>query len=142
MTQTWLIPIDESETAMKPIEWLLANRALWREMPQIHLLNVQASLPRDIGRFINAETIREFHNDTGTTELLPATKKLIAAGITPKTHILVGDPAATIAKFADENLCAQILIGSRGHSGIAGTLLGSVASRLVNLSTVPLLIVR
>ena len=142
MTQNWLIPIDESETAMKPVEWLLANRALWREMPQIHLLNVQVSLPRDIGRFINAETIREFHNDTGTTELQAATEKLIAAGITPKTHVLVGEPAATIAKFADENHCAQILIGSRGHSGIAGTLLGSVASRVVNLSTVPLLIVR
>ena len=142
MTQTWLIPIDESETAMKPVEWLLANRTLLREMPQIHLLNVQVSLPRDIGRFINAETIREFHNDTGTKELQTAMEKLIAAGITPKTHILVGEPAATIAKFADENHCAQILIGSRGHSGIAGTLLGSIASRLVNLSTVPLLIVR
>jgi nucleotide-binding universal stress UspA family protein len=142
MTQRWLIPVDESDVALKPIYWLIANREQWRDMPQIHLLNVQASLPRDIGRFINAETIRSFHQETAMAELAPAQAKLAAAGIAAEVHVIVGDAAPTIAEFADTNGCSQILIGTRGHSGIAGSLLGSVASKLVNLSKVPLLLVR
>ena len=38
----------------------------------IHLLNVQPNLPRDIGRFINADTLREFHLESGMKALAPA----------------------------------------------------------------------
>jgi nucleotide-binding universal stress UspA family protein len=48
----------------------------------------------------------------------------------------------TIASFAEEMHCDQILIGSRGHGGIVGSLLGSVATKLANLSKIPLLIIR
>ncbi|MBK9521823.1 MAG: universal stress protein [Rhodocyclaceae bacterium] len=142
MTQRWLIAVDESDIALKPIDWLISNRDFWREMPIIHLLNVQASLPRDIGRFINADTIREFHSETGMAELAAARAKLAAAGIVPETHVLVGEAAMTIASFAEEKHCDQILIGSRGHGGFVGSLLGSVATKLANLSKIPLLIVR
>ena len=142
MTQRWLLPVDESDVAIKPIDWLIANRQLWREMPTIHLLNVQASLPRDIGRFINADTIREFHSETGMAELAAARAKLSAAGITAEVHVLVGDAATTIANFAETHKCDQILIGTRGHGSIVGGLLGSVANKLANQSKIPLLLVR
>lgn len=142
MTQRWLIPVDESEVAIKPVDWLIANREQWRELPEIHLLNVQASLPRDIGRFINADQIREFHSETGMSELKTAQEKLVAAGITPQVHVLVGEAASTISNFAEQQHCTQILIGTRGHSGFTGTLLGSVATKLANLSKIPLLLVR
>ena len=142
MTQRWLIPVDGSDIALKPIDWFIANRNIWRELPIVHLLNVQASLPRDIGRFINADTIREFHSETGMAELAAARAKLAAAGIVPETHVLVGEAAMTIASFAEEKHCDQILIGSRGHGGFVGSLLGSVATKLANLSKIPLLIVR
>ncbi len=142
MTQNWLIPVDDSDVALKPIAWLLANREQWRELPKIHLLNVQPSLPRDIGRFINADTLREFHTETGMAALVPARDQLHAAGVTTEVHILVGEAAPTIVQFADEHQCTQILIGTRGHSGLAGTLLGSVAMKLAHLSKVPLLLIR
>ena len=142
MTQNWLVAIDDSDIALKPIAWILANREHWRETPTIHLLNVQANLPRDIGRFINADTIREFHSDNGMAALAPARDQLIAAGITPEVHLLVGEAAPTISEFAISHQCAQILIGTRGHSGLSGTLLGSVANKLASLSTVPPLLVR
>jgi hypothetical protein len=42
-----------------------------RDAPEIHLVNVQAVLPSDIGRFINAETIKEFHLENGMKALPP-----------------------------------------------------------------------
>lgn len=138
----WLIPVDDSASALLPIDWVIANLPAWRETPTIHLLNVQPNLPRDVGRFINADTLREFHLESGMKALAPARDKLAAAGIAAQTHVLVGEAAPTIVQFAADKQCTQILLGTRGHSGLAGTLLGSVAMKLVHQANVPLLLIR
>ncbi|BAO30681.1 universal stress protein [Sulfuritalea hydrogenivorans] len=142
MTQKWLVPIDGSDIALHSVAWIARHAADWREPPQILLINVQASLPGDIGRFIDAETLREFHLEAGMAALAPARDQLKAAGFTAELHVMVGEAAATITAFADSHGCSQILIGTRGHSGLAGTLLGSVAMKVVHLSNVPVLLVR
>ncbi len=142
MTPKWLVPIDGSEIALHSIGWIVEHAAEWREAPHILLINVQASLPSDIGRFISADTIRDFHLETGMTALATARDRLTAAGLAPELHVLVGDPAPTITGFADSHACSQIVIGTRGHSGLAGTLLGSVAMKVVHHAKVPVLLVR
>lgn len=142
MMQKWLVPIDGSEIALQSIAWIIKHAADWREPPQILLINVQVSLPNDIGRFINAETIREFHLETGMTALAAARDRLTAAGLSPELHVLVGDPATAITDFADSHACSQIVIGTHGHSGLAGTLLGSVAMKVVHHSRLPVLLIR
>lgn len=142
MTQKWLVPVDGSEIALHSISWIIKHAAEWREPPHIHLVNVQAALPSNIGRFINAETIREFHLEAGMAALAPARDQLTAAGINPELHVLVGEAAPTICEFAGTHGCSQILIGTHGHSGLAGTLLGSVAMKVAHLSNVPVLVVR
>lgn len=142
MTQNWLVPIDGSEISLHSTAWIIQHAAEWRERPHIHLINVQAALPNDIGRFIDTDTIRDFHLEAGMTALAAARERLIGAGFAPELHVLVGDAAATITAFAESHGCTQILIGTRGHSGLAGTLLGSVAMKVVHLSSVPVLLIR
>ncbi len=142
MTQTWLVPLDGSETALRPIDWIVAHAADQREAPAIHLLNVQPALPQDIGRFIDAETLREFHREGGEAALAPALARLAAAGIGAQAHVLVGEAAPTIVQFASDRACDQILIGTHGRTGLTGTLMGSVAMRVAHLATVPVLLVR
>jgi nucleotide-binding universal stress UspA family protein len=142
MTQKWLVPIDGSDIALHSVGWIVRHAAEYREPPQIHLINVQAALSNDIGRFINAETLREFHLEAGMNALAAARDQLTAAGLAPQLHVLVGDAASAITDFADSHGCSQILIGTRGHSGLTGTLMGSVAMKVVHLSKVPVLMVR
>jgi nucleotide-binding universal stress UspA family protein len=142
MTQTWLVPIDGSDIALHSIDWIIRHAAEYREPPKIHLINVQATLPNDIGRFINAETLREFHLEAGTSALTPARDRLTAAGLIHELHVLLGDPAPAITEFADSHACSQILIGTHGNSGLTGALLGSVAMKVVHLSKVPVLLIR
>ncbi len=141
-TQKWLLPIDGSDTALHAATWTIAHAAQLREAPQIHLINVQATLPNDIGRFVNADTIREFHLETGMAALVKARDQLTAAGLAPELHVMMGDAAQAITEFADSHACTQIVIGTRGHSGLTGTLLGSVAMKVVHLAKVPVLLVR
>lgn len=142
MTQKWLLPIDGSDTSLHSVAWVIAHAAELRKPPQILLINVQAPLPDDIGRFINAEIIREFHLENGMAALAGARDQLATTGLTPELHVMMGDAAATITEFAERHDCTQIVIGTRGHSGLTGTLLGSVAMKVVHLAKVPVLLVR
>ena len=70
------VPIDGSDIALHSVAWIVRHVAEYREPPHIHLINVQATLPNDIGRFINAETLREFHFEAGMAALSPARDQL------------------------------------------------------------------
>ncbi len=142
MTQNWLVPIDGSEIALKSVTWIIEHLVDWRDTPQISLINVQPMLPNDIGRFINAETIREFHLEAGMKALAASRDKLVAAGVTPELHVMVGEAASTITDFADSHKCSQIVLGTHGNSGLTATLLGSVAMKVVHLARTPVLLVR
>lgn len=142
MTQSWLVPVDGSETSLKAIDWLVAHRDDWKILPTIHLLSVQPALPRDITRFIDADQVRDYHREEGLKALAEAERRLAAAGIAAQSHISVGESAETIVEFAASRGSGMILLGTRGHTGLGGTLLGSVASKVVHLARVPVLLVR
>jgi nucleotide-binding universal stress UspA family protein len=140
---SWLVPVDgDDDISLKPVEWILAHRDEWKAMPTIHLLNVQHPVSGDVSQFVNAEQVRDFHREEGLKALAAAENQLKAAGIVPVPHVSVGDFAETIVDFADSLGCEQILLGTRGHTGLGGTLLGSVAAKVIHLTRVPLLLVR
>ena len=142
MSQTWLIPVDGSTSALKAIDWVALHAGDLREPPVIHLINVQPALPRDISRFINADELRDFHREEGLKVLATAQERLLASGLTPQLHVTVGECAETIADFARQLDCDQIILGTRGHTGLGGTLLGSVAAKVTHIARVPVLLVR
>ena len=142
MTQKWLLPIDGSDPSLNAVRWVTGNAQALRDAPEIHLINVQAVLPSDIGRLLDAHTFRELRPANGRQSLAAARDELAAAGLAPTLHVLIGEPAGAIADFAASHGCTQIVIGTRGHSGLTGTLLGSVAMKLMHHAKVPVLLVR
>jgi nucleotide-binding universal stress UspA family protein len=142
MAQSWLVAIDGTETSLKAVAWVIARRDDWKEAPIVHLLNVQPTLPRDITRFVNAEQVGEYHREEGLKALAAAERQLQAAGCAPQLHVSVGECAETIVEFAASRHCDLIVVGTRGHTGLGGTLLGSVASKVAHLTRLPLLLVR
>ena len=55
--------------------------------------------------------------------------------------VMVGGPAHPIAEIADEVGADLIVVGTRGHTGISGIMLGSVTQRLLHLARQPVLAV-
>jgi nucleotide-binding universal stress UspA family protein len=53
--------------------------------------------------------------------------------------VMVGGPARPIAEIATEQGADLIVVGTRGHSGVPGILLGSVTQRLLHLAHQPVL---
>lgn len=55
--------------------------------------------------------------------------------------VVLGGPAHAINELADRVDADVVVIGTRGHSSVAGLLLGSVAHRLLHISHRPVLAV-
>jgi nucleotide-binding universal stress UspA family protein len=69
----------------------------------------------------------------------------LAAGGTDVTLTVVssttGGPAHALANRAGESGADVIIVGTRGHTGLAGLLLGSVTQRLLHISPCPVMAV-
>lgn len=139
-----LVAVDGSDLCLRGIKLVLDLREQFKnpEGLEIHLLNVQPSLPSDVTRFVANEEVKSFHQDEAVKELEAARALLDRAGVRYEVHISVGEPADTICRFAKENGFDQIVMGTHGRSGVSGMLLGSVASKTLAESPVPVLVAK
>jgi len=139
---SWLIAIDGSEPSLKVIDYVITEAASRTTKPQLFLVNVQAPLSNDITRFIDEKVVDDFHRETGAAALAQARQKLDAAGLAYSSHVMLGEAAPTLVEFAKDKACSLIVMGARGLGSVAGLLMGSVATKVVKLSTVPVLLVK
>ncbi|SFW19915.1 universal stress protein [Nitrosovibrio sp. Nv17] len=138
----FLLPVDGSEASNRAISGLIGRLEWYRETPEIHLLNVQFPQHGNVTRFIGRENVEQYHQEEGMKGLGPARALLEEAGLVCRYHITVGIPEEVITRYAMEMGFDLIVIGPRGLGMVKGLLLGSVASRVMQLSTVPVLLIR
>ena len=137
-----LLPVDGSDSSNKSVADFIQLMDCYKEMPEIHLFNVQLPLDGNISLFIDKENIRQYHQEEGMKKLQNARKLLGQAELTCQFHILVGEPAEMIVSFAKEKLFDRIVIGPRGMGVVKSLLLGSVTNKVMQLSTMPVLLVK
>lgn len=135
-----LFAVDDSAESRHAVDVFVGRLDWYREKPEIHLLNVQSPLRGDIASFLKADLIDQYHRDEGLKATASAQQKLESAGLAPQVHIGVGNAAETIVRYAAEQDCQQIIMGSRGLG--SAWVLGSTASRVLHRSSVPVLILR
>jgi nucleotide-binding universal stress UspA family protein len=137
-----VLAVDGSEGSLHAVRQLLALRDDLREprVIDLHLVNVQPSLPGDVSSAIGDKTREQYHHEQSDEAMKPARDLLDAAGLAYQVHRQVGDPATTVAALADTLGADLIVMGSRGLGGRTGALLGSVAQRTLELSRVPVLL--
>jgi nucleotide-binding universal stress UspA family protein len=136
-----LLPVDGSGASNRALDYLVKHLGGYREV-EIQLLNVQQPVSGSVSAFVNRDTIATFHQEEGMKVLRRATRKLDAAGVKYEYHIGLGEPAETIAAYAKKQRCDQILMGTRGMGSVSNLVLGSVAMKVIHLTSVPVLLVK
>lgn len=138
-----LLPVDGSENALHAVRHVIAMKDQFREPISVNLLNVQLPVASGaVKMFISQQQLNDYYRDEGMKALKDARALLDNAGIAYQHHIGVGETAATIVGYAKDKQCQQIVMGTRGAGSFSGTLLGSVAARVVHLADVPVLLVK
>jgi nucleotide-binding universal stress UspA family protein len=138
-----LLPVDGSARADQALDFVMEYMYLLREPPQIFLLNVQWKVAvGNVKLFISQATIDDYYREHGLAALQQARQKLDAANLPYQYHISVGMPAEAIVQYAREQGIGQIIMCRQGEGGLHQALLGSVVSKVLQLSDCPVLLVK
>jgi nucleotide-binding universal stress UspA family protein len=139
-----LVAVDGSRHSDHVVEYMIKRSGWFKEPVELHLLNVQPPMPygSTVTSVLGHDAVDKYHRDEAMKVLTPIMQKLDAAGVAYRHHICVGDAAELIVQFAKEQGCDQIVVGTRGSGTTANLLLGSVASRVIHLSDIPVLLVK
>lgn len=109
---------------------------------EIHFLNVQPNLRGAIATFVNREQIDSFHREEGNKALASAVGLAEKASVPAKVHIGVGRQGEVVGDFVKKLGAKMVVMGTRGHTGLSGVLLGSVAQDVIAHVEVPVTLVK
>ncbi|PPA73108.1 universal stress protein [Achromobacter spanius] len=137
-----LIPVDGSPPALHAVQALLAARA-YDPVAHVELLTVQIPLKSGkIGRGLAQADIDAYHQDEARAALRASSELLTKAGVPFDVRIEVGEPADTIIRVAAESDADEIYMGSRGLGSVSSLFMGSIATRVVHLTDLPVTLVK
>jgi nucleotide-binding universal stress UspA family protein len=88
-----------------------------------------------------AEYLETLHT-VAQQKLHEVIEKQVPRGMKAQLKVVQGDAASEIVRVAEDERCSLIVIATHGMTGWRNMQLGSVAERVVRLSTMPVLTVR
>lgn len=139
----FLVPIDGSESANRAL-----NHAIdvAKKQPNVvlHLLTIHPEpiLYGEIQVYVSLEKMRQMQVQHCQDLLKPAVETANAAGVPFESEILSGEIAPTIVRRANELKCDAIVMGTRGMTAIGNLTLGSVATKVIHLTGLPVTLVK
>ena len=146
MYKKCLVPLDGSELAecaLNHVKSLVKEKTVG----EVTILNVvKVDIPWSEfsdKKTVDLEAIRKPLFAAARKYLADVESRLSAEGISVKTAAIEGNrPGETIIDYAQENGMSLIVMATHGHTGFKKLLLGSVATRVLHESPVPVLLVR
>lgn len=138
-----LVPVDGSANALRALRHVVSIESTCREASKIYLLNVQPPVASGVVRmFLTPGNLSGYYEEESEKVLAVAREELRKAGVPFTAEMRVGEMGETIARYAREKGCGLIAMGTRGLSSMGNLLLGSVATKVINLTDVPILLVK
>ena len=137
-----LVPVDGSAAAHRAVRHIAALARLYPSMEAV-LLNVQPEVEDwKVRRVLRKEEVEAIEESRGGDVLQHDREVLNAAGVRFTPQVEIGPAAETIARVAREHGCDGIVMGTRGLGAVSSMMLGSVSSRVLHLSDLPVTLVK
>ncbi len=138
-----LIAVDGSDVSLASVRGLIGHLSWFRERPELHLLHVHMPVPVGLAtRHLSHDALEGHYREEGEAALAEARALLDAAQLPYVVHLHVGQPAETIVRLSRELDCDLISMGSHGRGALPNAILGSVATKVLHLGSLPVLLAK
>lgn len=137
-----LIAADGSPFTKRMLAYLAAHDEWLGRHHQYTVLTVEAPLPPHAASVVGREACASYYRDQSAEVLEPVRKFFAQQGLEAAFESKVGPVAATLAEAADSGRFDLVMMGSHGHGSLATLVLGSVTTKVLSLTKVPVLIVK
>jgi nucleotide-binding universal stress UspA family protein len=137
-----LCAVDGSDYSYKALDFLCSKFDWFKQAPELHLLYVHPAVP--IGRaaaVLGKAAIDSYHKEESEAVLLPLEDVLRKKEITFTASYLVGEVAQQIHLYAEQHKIDMVVMGSHGRGSFKNLVLGSVATKVLSKSSVPVLLI-
>ena len=135
-----LFPVDLSEVSSKIAPWVL--HVAKKFDAKIHLLFVARKFEHFIEVYVTPDSIENFEGEiiSGAKKKMEEFAETHFKGYAACEHrVVLGDAAEEIIKYIQSEMMDLVIMGTHGRKGLEGVLFGSVADRVVKMSTAPVL---
>jgi nucleotide-binding universal stress UspA family protein len=138
-----LVPMDNSDNATRALDYAI-RLAKETGSTELHIVNAHEPpiVFGEIAVYLEEDKAKELQRRHSEDILKPATEAAKAAGVPFASEILIGDIARVIVACAEEKGCDHIVMGTRGLGAIGNLLMGSVATKVVHLTKLPVTLVK
>lgn len=138
-----LVPYDGSDASVRALDHAIAT-ARAAGAVSIHLVTAHEPpmVYGEIAVYVAQDKLEAFAKRHTDEILAPARATLAASGVPFTEAVLIGPVAESIARAATESGSDVIVMGTRGLGAIGNLLMGSVATKVVHLATVPVTLVK
>ena len=138
-----LVATDGSKHALNAVKYAAKLISNARSSDSITLISVHDDTGfRHAAQFVGKAEVEDYLREVSEKEMKSARKALDQAGIKYDNAIVIGHVTEEIIKFANAGKYDLIVLGSKGRSGIADLLIGSVAQRVLATAKQPVLLVK
>ena len=139
----YLIAVDGSKASESAVKYAASLFQSMKGENHITVITVQDnSALKMFKKFTPKGAVDDYLREGADTNLAWAVRFLNKAKVAHDMAIKFGHPSEQILKEAKAGAFDMIIMGTKGRSGWADTVLGSVAQRVAGASKVPVLLIK
>ena len=140
MTMKILAAIDGSAQALAALDSFCRHLDWFRDRVELTLLYAHAPLPyKRAVAWAGKDAVHAYYEEESEEALAGARKLLASRNLAYDVEKRIGEPAGEIVEYAAAGGFDLIVMGSHGRSALANLVVGSVATKVLARSKVPVL---
>lgn len=136
-----MVPFDGSDSALAALDHAIERAKAGGEIIIVHA-HEPPIVYGEVALYLPEAKAREMQRQHSEALLRPAIERAVGAGVRFSSEILVGNIARQIVERAEAGGCDGIVMGTRGMGALGNLVLGSIATKVVHLTKLPVTLVK
>ncbi len=137
-----LVAVDGSEFTKRMLAYLAAHDEWLGDRHDYTVIYAVSAVPPRAAAVLDKAVLKGHYDDEAEKVFKPIRTFFLKQGLRAQFVFKIGAAADTIAAIADKGDFDLLVMGSHGHGSLTNLVMGSVATKVLARTRVPVLLVR